>query len=119
MGLASGQEQSDGWATVAAVFFLAEMATFLAMGWLIKQIADTKGLSIDYHDAYLLAAVAPVPLRLSSLGLLIPALITNVVLSTMAMSLSCALLYHGLQALGREREQVVAAGMVQIVIGAD
>jgi hypothetical protein len=106
------------WATVAAVFFLAEMATFLAMGWLIKQVADTNALVMDYHDAYLLAAIAPVPLWLSSLGLLIPDLITNVTLSITAMGLSCALLFHGLQALGRRRDEVVAAGVVQIVIGA-
>jgi len=100
------------------VFFAAEIASFLGMGWLIKKVADTNALAIDYHDAYLLAAIAPVPLWLSSLGLFLPDLAVNVVLSSIAMALSCALLYHGLQALGRRREEVVAAGMVQIVIGA-
>jgi hypothetical protein len=106
------------WVAVAAVFFLAEIASFLGMGWLIKQVADSNALAINFHDAYLLAAIAPVPLWLSSLGLFFPDLATNVVLSLIAMALSCALLYHGLQALGRRREGVVAAGMVQIVIGA-
>ena len=106
------------WLAVAAVFFAAEIASFLGMGWLIKKVADTNALAIDYHDAYLLAAIAPVPLWLSSLGLFIPDLTANAALSSIAMALSCALLYHGLQALGRRREEVVAAGMVQIVIGA-
>ncbi len=106
------------WGTVAAVFFLAEMGTFLTMGWLIRQVAQTNALAIDYHDAYLLAAIAPVPLWLSSLGLLIPDLSFNVVLSVISMGLSFALLYHGLQALGRRRDEIIAAGIVQIVMGA-
>jgi hypothetical protein len=110
--------QQKDWPAVALVFFLAEMATFVAMGWLIKQVAQSNALKIDYHDAYLLAAIAPVPLWLSSLGLLIPDLLVNMVLSTAAMGVSCALLYQGLQALGRRREELVAAWAVQIVIGA-
>lgn len=106
------------WAAVVTVFFLAELASFVGMGWLIKKVGESNGLAIDYHDAYLLAGIAPVPLWLSSLGLLVPDLATNVVLSLVAMGLSCALLYNGLQALGRRREGVVAAGLVQIVIGA-
>jgi hypothetical protein len=105
-------------AVVATVFFLAEMATFLVMGWLIKQVGQTYSLNIDYHDAYLLAAIAPVPLWLSSLGLFVPQLLFNAAVSLVALGLSCALLYHGLQALGHKRDAVVATGIVQIVIGA-
>lgn len=110
--------QQKDWPAVAIVFFLAEMGTFAAMGWLIKQVAQSNALKIDYHDAYLLAAIAPVPLWLSSLGLLIPDLLANMVISTTAMGVSCALMYQGLLALGRRREEIVAAWVVQIVIGA-
>lgn len=106
------------WAAVAAVFLVAELATFSLMGWLIRQVGDTNGLAIDYHDAYLLAAIAAVPLWLSSLGLFVPVLVFNAALSTVALGLSCALLYQGLQALGRRREAVIATEVVQIVIGA-
>lgn len=106
------------WVIVGTVFFLAELATFLLMGWLIKQVGQTYSLVIDYHDAYLLAAIAPVPLWLSSLGLLIPNLLFNATVSAVALGVSCALLYQGLQALGRKRDAVVAGGIVQIVIGA-
>lgn len=106
------------WAAVAAVFFFAEIATFLALGWLIKHVAETHALAIDYHDAYLLAAIAPVPIWLSSLGLLIPDVAFNGVVSLTGLVLSCALLYQGVQAFGRKREEIIAAGIVQIVIGA-
>ena len=83
------------WFIVGTVFFLAELATFLLMGWLIKQVGQTYSLVIDYHDAYLLAAIAPVPLWLSSLGLLIPNLLFNATVSAVALGVSCALLYQG------------------------
>ena len=106
------------WTFVAAVFLVAELATFTLMGWLIGQVGETNGLAIDRHDSYLLAAIAAVPLWLSSLSLLVPNLVFNAAVSSVALALSCALLYQGLQALGRKREAVVATETVQIVIGA-
>ena len=106
------------WALAAAVFLVAELATFSLMGWLIRQVGATNGLAIDYHDSYLLAAIAAVPLWLSSLSLLVPNLLFNAAVSSIALALSCALLYQGLQALGRRREAVVATEIVQVVIGA-
>ena len=50
------------WAEVAAVFFVAELATVAAMGWLIRRVALGHGLHVDYHDTYLLASIAPVPM---------------------------------------------------------
>lgn len=106
------------WGTIAVVFFLAEMVTFMGMGWLIKQVAESNRLEIDYHDAYLLAAIAPIPLWLSSLGLLIPSLAFNAVLSLAALGLSCGIIYHGIEGLCHMREDVTAAAIVQTVIGA-
>lgn len=112
------QSAGKNWGMIAAVFFLMEMLTLMLMGWLIKQVAESNNMKIDYHDSYLLAAIAPVPLWLSSLGLLVPSLGFNVVLSLTAMGLSCGIIYHGIEALAHSREEVSAASVVQIVIGA-
>jgi hypothetical protein len=109
---------SRDWAAVAVGFFFAEMLTFVGMGWLIKQVAQTYALPLDYHDAYLLAAIVPVPLWLASLGLLLPSMMDNLVLSTLALGLSCGLLYNGLIALGHTREEMAAARVVHVVFGA-
>jgi hypothetical protein len=111
---ASGKD----WGAIAVVFFLAEMATFTGMGWLIKQVAESNRLEIDYHDAYLLAAIAPIPLWLSALGLLVPSLAFNTVLSLAALGISCGMIYHGIEGLCHMREDVTAAAIVQTVIGA-
>jgi hypothetical protein len=112
------QAGDKDWGMVAAAFFLTELVTVLAMGWLIKQVAETDGLRIDYHDAYLLAGIAPVPLWLSSLGLFVPSLGFNAVLSLAALGLSCGIIYHGMEGLCHTREDVTAASIVQTVIGA-
>lgn len=108
----------NAWGEIGVVFFLAEMLTFIGMGWLIKQVADSNRLKIDRHDAYLLAAIAPIPLWLSSLGLLVPSLAFNVGLSLVALGLSCGIIYHGIEGLSHMREDVTAAAIVQTVIGA-
>jgi hypothetical protein len=106
------------WALIAVAFFLAEMATFFAMGWFIGQVAESQKVKIDVHDAYMLAGIAPIPLWLSSLALLIPSLSINVGISLFALALSCSLIYHGVYALCHMHEEVVAAGVTQTVMGA-
>ena len=106
------------WGEIAGVFFLAEMMTVLGMGWLIRQVAGSNRLMIDRHDAYLLAAITPVPLWLSSLGLLVPSLAFNAGVSVVALGLSCGIIYHGIEGLCHMREDVTAAAIVQTVIGA-
>lgn len=106
------------WGEISVLFFLVEMVTFATMGWLIKQIAEDQQVNVDYHDAYVLAAITPVPLWLSSLGLLVPSLAFNMVLAVSALGASCALIYHGIYALCHMHEEVTAAAITQAVIGA-
>jgi hypothetical protein len=113
-----GQVGPRPWGQIAAVFFVAELASYLAMGWFIRQVAATSHLELDDHDAYLLAALAPVPMWLSSLGLLIPNLLASGLVALVGLGLSCGVTYHGVLALCRTREDVVAEGIVQTVIGA-
>ncbi|MCU0840670.1 MAG: hypothetical protein MUE86_07545 [Thiobacillaceae bacterium] len=117
-GVGLAQAAGKHWGLVATAFFLTELVTLLAMGWLIKQVAESDGLRIDHHDAYLLAGIAPIPLWLSSLGLFVPSLGFNAVLSLAALGLSCGIIYHGIEGLCHTREDVTAAGIVQTVIGA-
>ena len=106
------------WLAVAAVFYIAEIATVLAMGWLTRQVALGHGLAIDRHAAFMLAALAPVPMWLSALGLLTGSFPVAVVVALAGLALSCGIVYHGVLALCRTREAVLAGGIVQSVIGA-
>lgn len=106
------------WALIATLFFVTGIMTFIFMGWLIKAIAEANSVTIDTHDAYMLAAIAPIPLWLSSLGLLVPSLLFNAVVSVAALGLSCGIIYHGVYALCHMHEEVVAASITQTTIGA-
>lgn len=112
------QAANKNWGEVAAAFFLTEMLTLFGMGWLIKQVAETNKLRIDHHDSFLLAGIAPIPLWLSSLGLFSPSLGFNVILSLVALGVSCGVIYHGIEGLCHTREDVTAASIVHTVIGA-
>lgn len=88
------------WRFITTILFLAELLTFFMMGWVIHTIVNgTRELAISYHDAYLLAALAPLPLWASSIMLVFPSLLFNALCVLAALGVSCRLIYHGLQAL--------------------
>jgi hypothetical protein len=130
------------WEYVAVIFFLAELLTFAVMGWLIYELANTPeapGMTrygvddhleiitestntreprISVHDAYLLAAIAPIPLWLSGFALFIPNLLANIVIALAALAVSCSLVYTGLKGLCRVEEPLIAASCTYTVMAA-
>lgn len=104
------------WDVIAMLFFHAEMLTFLFMGWFIKQVTQSEKTRVTYHAAYMIAAIAPVPMWLSALGLFAPSLAFNACLSLSGLGLSCALIYHGIRALCHMEEEVNAASAAYVVM---
>lgn len=97
------------WRFITTIIFLAEIVSFFVIGWVIYAVVNgTEELSISYQDAYLLAGLTPLPLFASSLALLVPNLLFNVVVILSALGISCSLIYHGLQALCTHQEVDVA-----------
>ncbi len=86
-----------------------QLLTFFVMGWLIHSVVNSGEMSISYHDAYLIAAMAPLPLWSSSLVLLIPSLLINALAALVAHVISCSLIYHGLQVLCQRGENDIVA----------
>lgn len=109
---------SKPWGWIAGVFFLAEMLSFAGMGWFISQIAGNRKVKIDSHDAYLLAAIAPVPLWLSAFGLFFASIAINMAISVVALACTCGLIYHGVFALCHMHEEIEALSITYNVISA-
>lgn len=82
-----------------AVFFVIELAMVSFMAMLIQEIAEALDVETAYQDAYALAAIAPVPLWLSSLALFVPSLGFNVLAVILAWVGSVALIRHGVRPL--------------------
>ncbi|WP_298449061.1 YIP1 family protein [uncultured Marinobacter sp.] len=107
------------WRHITTILFLAELLTFFVMGWLIHSVVESHKLEISYNDAYLLAAIAPLPLWLSSLALLVPAVMVSVLAVMVAMVLSCTLVYQGLRSLcHRSPDDVLTMSVTYTVMAA-
>lgn len=106
------------WAVLAAVFFFAEILTYIWMGWFIRQVAASYRVALDARDAYLLAALTPIPMWLSSLGLLVPNLLFCAVIALLGLAAACGMTYQGIHALCRRRESEAAPAIVHTVLGA-
>lgn len=106
------------WHAAAGIFFLAELLTVPAMAWLIHLVVRANEVDADYHECFTLAAIAPIPLWLSSLALFVPSLFANVVVGGLAMACSFGLIYHGVSTLFRMREEVGAFQIATVIAGA-
>ncbi|MBQ0815957.1 MAG: DUF1282 family protein [Marinobacter sp.] len=107
------------WRFITTILFLAELLTFFVMGWLIHAVAESHKLEVSYNNAYLLAAIAPLPLWLSSLALLVPSVAFSVIVVLAAMALSCTLVYQGLRSVcGRTQDDVLTMSATYTIMAA-
>lgn len=81
------------------VLFAVQLAMVSFMAMLIQGMAIGQDHDPGYDNAYALAAVAPVPLWLSSLALLVPSLTFNLLVVAAAWVASAALIRHGVRPL--------------------
>jgi succinate dehydrogenase hydrophobic anchor subunit len=105
------------WQTAAGIFLMAELLTVPLMAWLIHQVCKLNNVATDYHDCFTLAALAPIPLWLSSLVLFVPNLFVGVVVGGLALVCSFGLIYHGVSALFHLRDDIQALQMATVIAG--
>ncbi len=101
---------------VAVAFFLAELAMVALMASIIQQMGDVVDVKPDYHDAFILAAIAPTPLWLSALALFVPSAWFTAVVVALAWVASAALIYHGVYPLFKLDDKSKARVMGSFVL---
>lgn len=95
------------WSTVALVFLAAELLTVPLMAWVIKSMAESKGVECSYRDTFMLAAIAPVPMWLSSLVLFsdqIPLIAAMLALGAVGW---VVLIFRGVQSVLKIEEGII------------
>lgn len=100
---------------IGVVFYGLQVAMVAYMAMLIQRTALGRDHDPGYDGAYALAAIAPVPLWLSSLALLVPSLGFAVAVVGLAWIASIALIRHGVRPLlhiGDEKTAHYVANMV-------
>lgn len=108
----------EQWHIAAGIFFLAELLTVPVMAWLMHLASRANDVAADYHDCFAVAAIAPIPLWISSLVLFIPNLAVGVGVGTLALACSLALTYRGVYTLLHMHENLRAFQMATVVTGA-
>ncbi|ODU39443.1 MAG: hypothetical protein ABS92_13415 [Thiobacillus sp. SCN 63-374] len=98
----------QAWSIAALFFLIAELITVPLMAWAIKSVANSKGIDSNYHDAFMLAAVAPVPLWLSSLVLFSDQIALIIAMVVLGLAGSVVLIFRGVGSILKVEEGIVA-----------
>ncbi len=102
-------------AVVGVVFYGVQVAMVAYMAMLIQRMAQARGHAAAYDGAYALAAIAPVPLWLSSLSLFVPSTAFAMAAVVLAWFASVALIRHGVRPLLHIADDRVAHYVANVV----
>lgn len=102
----------------AFVVLISEFVSVAFASRLLRWVAGTYGLSVAGSDAYMLAALAPLPLWLATASVALPGVALSVMMPLLGLLLGCCIAFHGLVAICKPREAFAAAGIVQVVASA-
>lgn len=106
------------WLRIAVAFFVAQLVAFAVMGWLVRSIGARYKIDVTLRDAYLVAAVSPVPMWLSSLGLLIDNVGLTLAIGLAGFWLAEVLAFRQALALGAGSEEAVTTAFAARIVGA-
>lgn len=101
--------------TMGAVLCLTEVAMVTFMAMVIQRLARARDHDPGYDGAYALAAIAPVPLWLCSLALLVPNRGFNLAVAAAALIASIALIRHGVRPLLHIADEKIAHYVANVV----
>lgn len=90
---------------VGAIFFLFELVVVPAMAVLVRQLAEVAEIRPSYREAFILAAVAPTPLWLAPVFLLVPSVMINVAVVSLAMMAAAGMIYYGIPVVFEIKEK--------------
>jgi hypothetical protein len=107
----------QAWSIAALFFLIAELVTVPLMGSAIKSVANSKGIKSDYHDAFKLAAISPVPLWLSSLVLFSDQIALIMAMITLGVAGSVVLILRGVKSILKVEEGLIAFDIAYTVTG--
>ncbi len=109
------QASLQAWGIAALFFLLAELATVPLMAWAIRSVADSKGIDCDDHQAFTLAAIAPIPLWLSSVALLSDQIALIVAMIVLGLAGSVVLIFRGVSSILKVEEGLIAFDIAYVV----
>lgn len=99
---------------VSFILFLVQLAVVPVMATIVRQLAEIADSHPSYKQAFTLAAVAPTPLWMAPVFLIVPDMLVNMAVTTLAMMASAGFIYYGIPTVFKIKEQ----GHVYLLFGA-
>ena len=90
---------------VAIAFFFVQLVVVPAMASIVRQLAEIADAHPPYKDAFILAAVAPTPLWMAPIFLVVPDILVNIAITSLAMMASAGFIYFGIPVVFKIKEQ--------------
>jgi hypothetical protein len=90
---------------VAFILFVIELIAVPVMAVIIRQLAEVAQIQPSYREAFTLAAVAPTPLWMAPVFLIIPDVMINLVVMALALMAAVGLIYYGIPVVLRLKER--------------
>ena len=90
---------------VSVAFFLVQLVVVPAMASIVRQLAEVAEIHPSYKDAFILAAVAPTPLWMAPIFLMVPDILVNIGITSLAMMASAGFIYYGIPVVFKIKEQ--------------
>lgn len=87
------------WELIAAVFLVSELLAVFLMTWVIDASVRAKGGRSDMNGAFLVSAIAPLPLWISSLGLMSSSLSVATGVALFGFIASAVMIRHGIRSV--------------------
>jgi len=90
---------------VSIAFFLVQLVVVPVMASIVRQLAEVAEIHPSYRQAFILAAVAPTPLWMAPVFLVIPDLLVNICITSLAMMASAGFIYYGIPVVFEIKEK--------------
>lgn len=115
-GLYFEHANSGLWVSSALIFLFAELFTVPLMAWTIHNIAQSRNIDTEYHKAFSVAAIAPIPMWLSSIALFVHNPLFIIGMALLGLVCSISLVFHGVKGILHLHEDVEVAAITQLTI---
>jgi hypothetical protein len=89
---------------IAVAIFIVQLVAVPVMAMIIRQLAEIIEIHPPYKDAFIVAAIAPTPLWMAPLFLIVPDILVNIAITSWAMMASAGLIYYGIPAVFKLKE---------------
>lgn len=99
---------------VAFILFFVQLIVVAVMAAILRQLAEIAEVRPSYHQSFILAAVAPTPLWMAPIFLIIPDALLNIVVPAIAMMASAGFIYYGIPVVFKVKER----GHAHLLFGA-